>query len=379
MSVVTRHFGYTDRSVRRKARRDGKPRRWVFWPFSSRPKPSEPTDTQPTHALFERELTQSAESAMAVLASEWQGLDFRLKPDYARTVVEQRQARDAVKKEGAESDAASAEFEKVRVKFLALEQPVLGRTASLILLAIFAISEAVFNGLVFQIFGERQAYTWLFAGGIGALLPFVGHAIGSLLKHRIKRPMDWFIIVGAPVSATGILFGVAILRGVFLETGHVRELLGYSMSIATAREIFFAFNLGLFFGAVVVGYLSSHPDGPVYVTIRKQYRLAMKAMKKESAEAEAAVERLEDADRAVALARHKRQKRYDTHQEIARLLKEKSEWFASIYRQENRAARESTVMPAPFELPLLSPALPAVFEKELEWPEDEPGKEEPRQ
>jgi uncharacterized membrane protein len=371
MAIVTRHYNYSERGVGRRGRTDGRPWSWRFWPFSKRPKPAYPESVRQGHAPFEVQLTESAEAAIGLVVTEWENEDVGLKTAYASAITRQRHARDSVGKESAESNAAAEALDEIRAKYLAFEMPTMGEPAALALLVVFGASEAVFNGMVFQIFGERLLFTWALAAGIGVVFPFLGHAVGGLLKLTTKRRMDWVQIGGALVLAVAALVGVSTLRGVFLEGGHVRELLGLTMTAGTARAIFFVFNLALFFAAVLVGYLSGHVDAPLFNTVRKRYRHALARYQKESAEANAAVRELAQADHEVAVTRNRRGKRFLVAQKTAVFIKEKNDWLISVYREANQRARAGTGEAVCFTLPILVAKVPQVILGTLEWALDE--------
>ena len=370
MPIVTEHYDYTEHQVARKGRIDGKPWKWRLWPFVKAPKPSFPAADYSSHAPYEVELTQSAEAALGIVAGDWHKEDVELRTAYARALTHQQHARQALRKESAESEATAREFDAVRSKYLAFEVPLMSVGAATILLFVFGASEAVFNGMVFQIFGERLVFTWALAAGIGVVFPFLGHAVGSLLKLTMKRSMDWVQIAGTFVTAVVALVGVSAMRGIFLERGHVRELLGLSMTPATARAIFFVFNLVLFFAAVLVGYLSGHVDGPLFKTVKKQYQSALRGREKEGGEAAAAARDLAAADQEVAETRQRRAKRFRVAQQTAMFIKEKNDWLISVYREANQTARAGSPTPVCFTLPIMVAKVPDVFLSELEWPSE---------
>lgn len=213
-----------------------------------------------------------------------------------------------------------------------------------------AILEVPLNSVVFQLFGEQQAFTLLTSIGLGIVLPLCAHFIGGLLRHGFLRAgklavETWLIIILVFV-AIGSLGGIAYLREKFFEGSGVQKLLGLNMDYTTVTLIFFVINLLIFAVATVAAYVSHDP-------VASQFHIELKTARKLRRNAEKKVKLLEQRLQQAQAREHEirslRQKSFEETRHEIDELRNIVQRLISVYEQANQQHRGSTKKPVSFE------------------------------
>lgn len=333
-------FVYTHRKVRRHGRRDGRAWRWTFWPFR-KPKLPTPALNQVAAAEFETELKEAAEADIAGITARWHDEDEKLKREYCEAYAEYLNAEAAAQPESREAEDAAKALHDAREELFALDFPAMSPRWALFWLVLIGFGEFFVNSSVFQLLGAGRWETYLAAIAVGVAIPLAGHLLGQALRQDEKNVWDYTLIVLAPVGIFAGLYALALFRARFAEARglEIARVLGVRLTGEEFTRSFLLLNVLLFLVAAACAYAGSHRDAPRYRKAWKKYRLAKKALKKESREARAAVKRLECAARRLQKTRVRRAKRYQKYRQNALDLKATAEWFTRLYRTENVRAR----------------------------------------
>lgn len=355
---------YTRWRVARIARQDGRRYRWVFWPFQREAKDPMPPDGSQERASFEETLCQAAEADMQELAKEWQIEDEKLFPEYCRAFHYAKTLEERLQKEGKEADEASDAYKTARETFQALDPPPMGRLTAALILSGIAITELVFNAVVFEIFMRERWETYLM-GLLPLLIPYLGDWVGGTLRQE-KRPLkeELLMVLACAVAIAGTL-GIAWIRSSYLAANEIPEILHIPLTPRAFSLIFVTFNAILFVAAIIIGYMSTPKDRHAYAKARRDLQDAIKKLAKETGEAEQCARELERAQVRLREVQVRRETRFRWYQERAKAIKEEHDFLVGVYREENTRARGGKKPPA-FDLPFLEPALPKALQG-LNW------------
>lgn len=363
-------YVYTYRSVRREGKKEGRDWRWKFWPpkwpFREAKEPIPPLDqSEPTQ--YEVNLKEVSEADMQIIADDWGEEDRKLKPDYCRARTEYKNAEKSFAKESAEANIARQIFNTINEKFSDIPHPSLHPKIMLMFLILIAIFEYPLNSLIFQIFGQGKAETYVMAGVIAGGVPFAAHFMGKRLKQEMKSRTDIWLLILTPMSIIALLAVVSYLRSIFLEVEDVVTMIGVEMSFSTSNILFLVINMAVFFIAMIISYEGSYSNDVKYKDLRKRYTDTLKSLRKESGEEVAAARRLAKAEDMYQQARQKRQKIYEKYKEDAILVQQHVESFITLYRNANMQSRRIAAMPESFKKPPFEAKLPEIFLKPLDW------------
>lgn len=363
---------YTRWKVRRRGKKDGRNWQWEIWPFFRKQKPAEPKIDQTMPAQFEKEIVKAGESHVAKTANAWKKLDITLKPRYCQARQALLAARESVQKERSEAEAAMAGFETAEQSFRELEMPSLDPRWRLFWLIIIGVAEFPLNGLVFSIFGAGRIETYIMASAMCLLIPLAAHFFGQALRQENKTSADKGFLLIVPPILLGVLAAVAFLRAKFFEAGQTQELMGITLSPQLATILFLIINVALFLIAIVISYEGSHPNQRQYNTRERRMKEALKRLKKESSEAEAAARKLAEADRAYHKERQHRHTNHEQLRQDAEITKETAEWLVTVYRDANIGARHE--IPECFKQAPMAVSLPEPL-LNLDWECEDVGGE----
>jgi len=349
---------YTYTFVTRHGKKDGRNWKWEFWPFFRQTKPAEPKVDQTIPAQFETELLRAGENASAMIARHWKKMDETLKPRYCQTRNRLKNVIQDCKKESSEAKAAMAEYEAAEKKFQEMSVPALDSRWRIFWLVLIGIAEFPLNGLVFSIFGAGQVETYIMASAMCLMIPIAAHFFGQSLCQEHKTGVDKGFLIILPLVILGALAVIAILRAKFFEAMKSQKLIGVTLTPEQATVLFIIINVALFFVAIIVSYEGSHPNHPLYNTLRKRLKESLKRFRKESKEAKQAARELDRVEHIYHRERQLREKSYERFLQEAHIHKESTEWLVSAYRRENIVARRGDIpecfktTPAPVEIPI---------------------------
>lgn len=187
--------------------------------------------------------------------------------------------------------------------------PILPRSYYYVLAVLIGIGEVPLNAMVFGIFGESQAMTWVMASLIGIILPCGAHFTGIKVREH-GAGFSWPNALKAFVMSAAVvggLYAITVVRKTYLET--FKESIGITDSVVQSSEMFFWINVVVYVVAVALSYMNHEPY-PGYANVYKDYRRTKKAVEKE----------MHKRDKAIASSgvRHAKQVR-ETEGEEARM------------------------------------------------------------
>lgn len=363
---VRKKYRYTERSVKRRAEKDGRPWRWTVWPFRE-DDASIPSADQESPADFERDLRRSAEDDLATIASWWEEDDDELRQEYCAAREELLQARaEEAEESGEESDARRA-FEMARETYYQFDPPAVDRRWMLFWLVLIGVGEFFLNSTVFQVLGGGRWETWVAALAVGVAIPLFGHWTGHQLRQEDKALGDWLLLILSPAALFAGLYGLSLLRGEFAEAAgqQIERVFGVEFTSHEFMLIFLLLNILLFFVATICSFAASHPQEARYRKARQRFESEKERLGRESAEAEQAAHRLDAARKRYQRARNRRQKRYQQRRQEAVDQRSSYAYLSQVYRTENLRAREDG-RPACFDraIPAEGVELPEVLRAE---------------
>ncbi len=131
----------------------------------------------------------------------------------------------------------------------------------LALIVFLAIGEFPLNLVVFRLFGEAEAATYVMSSTLAITIPLLGLFIGIHLRHSVPR-LAGNILIGVlgPIAVGGALYGVSLLRNAYILSQGVSA----SEVIATSQDqmayALFSLNALVFFAALVASFFAHDPD-----------------------------------------------------------------------------------------------------------------------
>ncbi len=360
---------YTHRRVVRKGKKDGRDWRYTIWPFK-REKTPEPKTDQKIPAQYEIEIMKAAENDIALQAEKWKEIDKDLKPTYCTAVTEAELARKTSQKETEEAQAAQIEFNAAKKKYEALSLPRLSAKWGNIWLIFIALAEFPLNRVVFNVFAESQILTLIFAAGLCVMLPLFGHFMGVALRQEFRNRTEKIILIAMPAIMAFVLAVTAFLRGKYFEVLKIQNIIGVSLTPMQLTIIFMIINVLFFFAAMIVSFESTHPQKSQYAAIVNRYRMALKRLEKEAAEATDAGKTLKRAEIKLQRLRQKRLKMHEQFVQMMRSIVDNAEWLISAYRAANLRERKD-IPPCFLNQPQLSQIPDNLLT--LDWNCEKPG------
>ena len=131
----------------------------------------------------------------------------------------------------------------------------------LALILFLAIGEFPLNLVVFRLFGEAEAATYVMSSTLAITIPLLGLFIGIHLRHSLPRLVGNILIgIMGPVSVGGALYGVSLLRNAYI----LSQGAAASEVIATSQDqmayALFALNALVFCAALIASFFAHDPD-----------------------------------------------------------------------------------------------------------------------
>ena len=131
----------------------------------------------------------------------------------------------------------------------------------LALILFLAVGEFPLNLVVFRLFGEAEAATYVMSSTLAITIPLLGLFIGIHLRHSLPR-LAGNILIGilGPIAVGGALYGVSLLRNAYI----LSQGTSASEVIASSQDqmayALFALNSLVFFAALVASFFAHDPD-----------------------------------------------------------------------------------------------------------------------
>ena len=327
--------------ARKTGRINGRGWRWKFWPFVKEKQqliPRNPDNDKLTD--LEIAIVNVEQRELHRVEQWWSYEDKILKAKYCETTQLYFRAKEKLEKEESEVTEPKEKFKVADEQFKLVDiPPVLSAGKGLLIITILAIFEYPLNAVVFEIFGETQIFTYLFAILPSIALGFCSHFLGMALKQKEKSPVNKMFIVIMPLLFIGVLLVFAVARAKFM--GETQSSLPQNLRLSDSERllIFFILNIFLMGVATWISYLASRENISIYKRKLNEYIDTKMKLEKESSEAVAAKENF---DRIEILRQNIKTNRESVHKKYIN----KAEQIISVsnnlileYRQHNQESR----------------------------------------
>jgi hypothetical protein len=137
------------------------------------------------------------------------------------------------------------------------------------LILFLGIGEFPLNTVVFRLFGEPEFLTYVMASTLAITIPLLGLFIGLNMRQSLPRTAG-NILIGllTPLAVGAALFGISVLRGVYISTQAGAAQAGAAQSMIDPLQtsqnemqyILFSLNILVFFAALVSSFYAHDPD-----------------------------------------------------------------------------------------------------------------------
>ena len=132
------------------------------------------------------------------------------------------------------------------------------------LIFFLGIGEFPLNTVVFRLFGEPEFLTYVMASTLAITIPLLGLFIGLHMRQSIPKTAGNILIgILTPLSVGAALFGISVLRGVYITTQAGGTQSGMDPLQTSQNEmqyILFSLNILVFFAALVSSFYAHDPD-----------------------------------------------------------------------------------------------------------------------
>ena len=299
-------------------------------------------------------------------------MDEKLKPLYCRALRNYESALAAYEKEAKEAELEKPNYDACRKKFEEFVTPSISKFWMFFWLVFFCIAEFPLNSIIFQILGENLIFTSIVAATVCVGIPIAAHLVGKSIRQENKNTIEKIWIILLPLIVIGAITYVAIFRTVYFEANKTVQALHLKINPNTLTIVFVIINLLIFIIATIISYEGTHPRHREYKSAKKRYKNALKSLKKESEEADAAAKILNDANDKLQNRKTCRKKKHEGFCERARIIKSISEGLIHTYRQSNLFARKTNDIPVSFKTALNELIIPdSLIPEKLDWNCDE--------
>lgn len=359
---------YSQFTVKRQGKKDGRNFAWKIWPFTKRAKDPTPKIDEEDFPFYENEIFEVGESTMHQISKRWMEIDHKLKADYCIALSAQIDAEKNYLKEIEESDTAGKDLEPFKQQYQSLATPAISHKWMYAWLIMIGIAELPLNSVAFQILGASRLETYVMTLIIGIILPIAAHFFGQSLRQDRHSLKDIIIMVVAPLVVIGLIGAISLFRETLFDTLQKNSILKVSMSPQTATILFIIINIAVFFIATIVSYQGSHRNHEEFRSKQHRYRDALRSLNKESTEASKAAKILQRTNIILELKKQQRSKIHEKLSEEAKILKENYEWLVRSYRTANMSVRTNATYPACFKRdpkPMMIPS--NLIPENLDW------------
>lgn len=180
--------------------------------------------------------------------------------------------------ESKEHKEAIDTFKKAKQELDKLPVPQISPALHWTLFGLITVAEVAFNGVVFRVLGQTQFHTWVMAIGLMVVLTIV---IPDFIERKLRmenksKTTIALVVIGALADLLA-LFVIALLREKFLEANNIVEILGIEWEADSIIITFFAVNIALFVGTIVLGYEAGHKNPIEYKKAKKHLKRRKKA------------------------------------------------------------------------------------------------------
>jgi len=359
---------YSYRKVVNTAKKDARAWRWKFWPFLKEEKARVPRTDQTESPSYWEELFQLGENLIANIVEKWKILDMKLKPEFCDAKNEDARADKELERLTKEKESSFIEYKQAKDKLNEFKPPALDKTWEFVLLIIIGVSELFINRLIFQLFGENEMFTNIFAVGIGILIPLLAFWFGYLLRQQVKSTAEKALLFVIPLGTFAIMYVISVLRTAVFEGTGIVKFLKLDLSDNELTILFYIINIVFFIGATVISFFASHPQGDIYKQAKNIYKTALKEFNNDENEVKDAANRAEKSESRLEKITHKRDKIHQKLLAEAKSIKESTEWLMKSYKSMNLRHRPD--FPESLKNEHNAPEIPVEL-KVLDWSCDE--------
>ncbi|MBE0427710.1 MAG: hypothetical protein IBX72_13840 [Nitrospirae bacterium] len=339
---------YTNRSVRKRGKQDG--RDWVWGPFclSRKPKQSDPPNDQEEPTEFEKELLRGANENLSRISQKWSDIDKKLYKNCRDAEDKYKRAKSAVDRESGEHKVALENYETTKADFYKQPMTHMSKTLFWLLFVIITGAEFAFNALVFNVFGQSQIHTYLMAAGVIVGIPVFSDFIGRKLRMENKSKTTLGMMIGVALITVIGLAVIAILREKFFEAYKIVDALGIRWSANNIVFTFFIVNICLFGAIVVIAYEAGNKNPSEYKRAKRELEEAERKLEEEAGDLKEAAEELANARIEFNKAHSERIHEFEKIKYKAE--EERDIWIGlvQLYRSSNMAARKEKTKPLSF-------------------------------
>ena len=326
-----------------------------------------PPSEQEEHAPYELELQKLAEENIRRVAQRWEQMDRKLKSEYCKARFQRESAQKGFNAASVDHQEAEEDADTARQ----LIKEIYGKEhlspwGYRMLMILLGIVEFPINSVVFDLFGEAKAFTYLMASGIALVIPLSAHYAGVFLKSEPFRKggsnTERTLLVLSILAPCLVLGFIAYFREKFFEAAGVHKILGIEMDPVLVMITFLGINLLIFFVGLLISYF--HHD-PQVQRLRKELKVAMKNLEGESEDLAHFEALRRTTEHRYHEIRHLRQNEWEHKRHEALEIKSIVERLIQHYRKHNLRARKDGKLPRSFKtLPAIE--LPEALQ-EIEW------------
>jgi hypothetical protein len=297
-----------------------------------------PEKDQLEHAAFEKQLVIRAAKDIRQVAQQWEKSDQSLKSNYVAAL---RYYFDAQKRARKEADEAEAVLNNHREVCARLKEnsdnPHLGKKTYRAIILLIALGEIPLTAKAFNLMGENQLLTYVFALVLCVSVPALAHFAGLIFKEKLdlKNSIILFIDIA---SFIGVLYVISWVREKYFEAEGQQLLEGVQMDPHMVSFVFFAIQLFIFLVATTASYFA-HDSHPERIKTIKESERSDKDVKKETQEAKVAEKQLDEAARQLADAEARREKIFAAYKAQVEEIVESCKMMIQTYRTANVRAR----------------------------------------
>lgn len=326
-----------------------------------------PPVEQEQHPPYELELQKLAEENIRRTAQEWEEKDKDLKSEFCQAKFESEAAQRGLSAARDEHGDASLELEEARSLMGELYgQEHLSPRAYYLLMVLLALFEFPLNSIIFDLFGEAKALTYLMSASIALIIPLSAHFVGIFLKREPFKN-GWLntqsiLLLSAIVIPCLVLGFIAYMREKYFEATGVQEILGIEMEPVIIMITFLGINLLIFLVASLLSYFHHDPE---LQQRRQELKAAEEEFKEESKDLGHFLALERTTQRRYNDIRQLRQNEWDKKRQQALETRAIIERLIQHYRKHNLRRRDNPQQPKSF-LTIPEIQIPRALQ-ELDW------------
>ena len=338
----------SERAITRKGKRDGSGLKWRLGiPIRVKHPPDPPMNSEAPSA-YQDYLVNIVHENLERIGQMWANADKKLQANCLHWGQRRNQLTDQLERTEKDHEEAEKDHDFARQSAEQVEAPSINRFLYSGLVTLITFAEIVFNGTIFNIFGESRVFTILMAIGLMIAIPVLSHFIGVKLKITKKTATDIGIMVVCALTLVAGLSSIAIAREKFFEANRVIETLGIDWSKESITWIFLSVNLVLIMAVVVLAYEYGVRDPHSYKNTQNRLHQARRVQAEESNEIEVLSRERTQVEEKLNQACAVRRQTFEEFHHLAQEEKDKGERNINLYRAANMDAREDKTRPISF-------------------------------